>query len=79
MRGGSISEGTKSRRTYEMLEAIVREKVQDFIRDSLKKESEFFGQEKSERTVPVDEMLGYRNGYGKSWKLSFQSGTITIP
>lgn len=31
MKKNSISEGTTSSRTYEVLEAIVREKVQEFI------------------------------------------------
>jgi transposase-like protein len=79
MKRDSISEGMKSSRTYEMLEAIVREKVQEFIQDILEEEvSEFFGRGKSERMKSVDGMLGYRNGYGKSRKLSLQSGTITI-
>lgn len=44
MKRDSISEGTKSSRTYEVLEAIVREKVQEFIQDILEEEvSEFFG------------------------------------
>lgn len=79
MKEGSISGGTKSSRTYEVLEAIVREKVQEFIQDILEEEvSEFLGWRKSERTRTVDGMLGYRNGYGKPRKLSLQSGTITI-
>ena len=79
MKRDSISEGMKSSRTYEMLEAIVREKVQEFIQEILEEEvSEFFGRGKSERTKSVDGMLGYRNGYGKPRKLSLQSGTIRV-
>ena len=37
MEKGSISEGLRSSRTYEMLETMVREKVQGFIQDILKK------------------------------------------
>jgi transposase-like protein len=79
MKEGSISEGTKSSTTYEMLETIVREKVQEFIQGILEEEvSEFFGRVKSERKKSVDEVMGYRNGYGKPRKLSLQSGTIRI-
>ena len=79
MKESSISEGTKSRTTYEMLETIVRGKVQEFIQGILEEEvSEFFGRVKSERKKSVDGMIGYRNGYGKARKLSLQSGTITI-
>jgi len=79
MKRDSISGGMKSSKTYEMLEAIVREKVQEFIQDMLEEEvSEFFGRGKSERTRSVDGMLGYRNGYGKLRRLSLQTGTITI-
>ena len=79
MEKGSISEGLRSSRTYEMLEAIVRERVQGFIQEILEEEvSEFFGRVKSERKESVDGVLGYRNGYGKPRKLSLQGGTITI-
>lgn len=79
MKKGSISEGSTSSRTYEVLEAIVRGKVQEFIQDILEEEvSEFFGRGKSERMKSVDRVLGYRNGYGKTRKLSLQSGTITV-
>ena len=77
--GSSISKGTKSSTTYEMLETIVREKVQAFIQGILEEEvSEFFGRVKSERKKSVDGVLGYRNGYGRPRKLSLQSGTIRI-
>ena len=76
MKRDSIEGGMKSSKTYEVLEAIVREKV---IQDILEEEvSEFFGRGKSERTRSVDGMLGYRNGYGKPRRLSLQSGTITV-
>jgi putative transposase len=79
MKESSISEETKSRTTYEMLETIVRGKVQEFIQGILEEEvSEFFGRVKSERKKTVDGVMGYRNGYGKARKLSLQSGTITI-
>src|SRR5208337_2346772 len=79
MKRDSISEGMKSSRTYDVLEAIVREKVQGFIQDILEEEvSEFFGRGKSERKESVDGVLGYRNGYGRTRRLSLQGGTITI-
>lgn len=75
----TISGGKKSSRTYEMLEAIVREKVQEFIQGILEEEvSEFFGRGKSERMRSVDGVVGYRNGYGKPRQLSLQGGTITV-
>jgi hypothetical protein len=79
MKEGSIPEGTNSRTTYEMLETIVREKVQEFIQGILEEEvSEFFGRVKSERKKSVDGVMGYRDGYGEPHKLSLQSGTITV-
>ena len=79
MEKSSISEGMRSSRTYEMLEAMVREKVQGFIQGILEEEvSEFFGRGKSERKESVDGVLGYRNGYGRTRRLSLQGGTITI-
>jgi transposase-like protein len=76
----SISEGLRLSRTYEMLEAMVREKIQGLIQDILEEEvSEFFGRGKSEQKESVDGVLGYRNGYGRTRRLSLQGGyTITI-
>ncbi len=79
MKRDTISGGMKSSRTYEMLETIVRGKVQEFIQDILEEEvSEFFGRGKSERMRSVDGVVGYRNGYGKPRHLSLQSGTIRV-
>jgi len=79
MKRDIISGGMKSSRTYEMLEAIVREKVQEFIQSILEEEvSEFFGRGKSERIRSVDGVSGYRNGYGKPRHLSLQGGTIRV-
>ena len=79
MKRDTISGAMKSSRTYEMLESIVREKVQEFIQDILEEEvSEFFGRGKSERMRSVDGVTGYRNGYGKPRQLSLQGGTVTV-
>jgi len=79
MKRDTISGEMKSSRTYEMLESIVREKVQEFIQDILEEEvSEFFGRGKSERMRSVDGVVGYRNGYGKPRQLSLQGGTIRV-
>ena len=55
MKRDSISGGTKSSRTYEVLEAIVREKVQEFIQDILEEEvSEFLGRgNRNERNLSM--------------------------
>jgi len=79
MKRDTISGEMKSSRTYEMLESIIREKVQEFIQDILEEEvSEFFGRGKSERMRSVDGVVGYRNGYGKPRQLSLQGGTIRV-
>jgi len=79
MKRDTISGQMKSSRTYEMLEAIVREKVQEFIQDILEEEvSEFLGCGISERMGSVDGVVGYRNGYGKPRQLSLQGGTIRV-
>src|ERR1700757_4383309 len=70
----------KSRVTYEVLEEVVRMKVQELIQDILEKEiTEFLGRRKSERIrKKVDTCCGYRNGYGKPRRLALMNGTIRI-
>lgn len=64
---------------YEGLEAFVRQKVQGFIQELLEEEvAELLGRRRWERRGAVDAMSGYRNGYGKSRKLSLSSGTVTV-
>ncbi len=76
----SITETAKpSRATYEVLEEMVRLKVQEYIQDILEEEVEtFLGRKKSERLTMVDGTPGYRNGHGKPKKFSVMNGTITV-
>ncbi len=78
--GKSITGAVKpSSATYEVLEDIVRAKVQEFIQDILKEEVEtFLARGKSERIKKVDAPKGYRNGCGKTRKFSMMSGTIKV-
>jgi len=69
----------QSRATYEVLEEMVRLKIQGYIQDMLEEEVEFFlGRKKSERVRPVDGNTGYRNGHGKPKKFALMNGTITV-
>lgn len=65
---------------YEMLEGMVRGKIQGYLQDILEEEVEtFLGRKKSERKKnKVDGVKGYRNGHGKMRKISLMSGTISI-
>jgi len=76
----SITEKEKqSRATYEVLEEMVRLKVQEYIQEILEDElTEFLGRKKSERIEAVDGTLGYRNGHGKPKKFTLMNGTITV-
>ena len=76
----SITEtGKPSSSTYEVLEEMVRQKVQEYIQDILEEEVEtFLGRKKSERMKPVDVARGYRNGHGKTKRFTVMNGTITI-
>ena len=76
----SITESKKgSSTTYEALEGMVRQKVQEYIQEVLEDEIEtFLGRKKSERIKIVDGVRGYRNGYGRPKKFSLMSGTITV-
>ena len=64
---------------YEALEAMVRNKVQEYIQAILEDEIEtFLGRKKSERIKVVDGTAGYRNGHGKPKKFTVMNGTIHI-
>lgn len=68
-----------SRATYEVLEEMVRLKVQEYIQDILEEEVEsFLGRKKSQRLKMVDAHSGYWNGHGKTKKFSVMNGTITV-
>lgn len=79
MRKGITEAARPSSRTYEVLEEMVRQKVQAYIQEILEDEVEaFLGRKKSERIKPVDGTSGYWNGHGKQKKFSVMSGTITV-
>lgn len=75
-----ITETAKpSSATYEVLEEMVRGKVQEYIQEILEDEVEIFlGRKKSERIRPVDGTPGHRNGHGKTKRFTVMSGTITV-
>ena len=79
MRKSITGTGRPSRATYEVLEEMVRLKVQEYIQEILEDEVEtFLGRKKSERIKAVDGTPGYRNGYGKKKKFTVMNGTITV-
>lgn len=79
MGNSSIETGKQSRVTYDVLEEMVRLKVQEFIQHILDEEiAEFLGRGKSERIKGIDKPHNYRNGRGRPRRLALMSGTITI-
>lgn len=69
----------QSRSTYDVLEEMVRLKIQGYIQDMLEEEVDaLLGRRKSERIKPVDGTCGYRNGHGRPKRFALMSGTITI-
>jgi transposase-like protein len=79
MRKGSTGTVQPSRATYEVLEEMIRGKVQEYIQEILEDEVEaFLGRKKSERIKIVDGTAGYWNGHGKPKKFSVMNGTITV-
>ncbi|MGH3089574.1 MAG: IS256 family transposase [Candidatus Binatia bacterium] len=70
---------SESRPSWESLEGMARLKIQGWLQDLLEEEvTEFLGRSKSERRGTVDASAGYRNGLGKSRKLTFSGGTIEV-
>jgi putative transposase len=69
-----------SRTAWEQLEAMARERIQEFIQMLLEEEvTELVGRAKSERRPFVESSPPvYRNGHGKPRKLSLMSGTVTV-
>lgn len=79
MSKGITGTARPSRATYDALEEIVRQKVQEYIQDILEDEvEEFLGRKKSGRIKPVDGISGYRNGHGKTRRFTVMNGTITV-
>lgn len=72
-------EDVESRAYWEQLEGFARLGVQKLLQQVLEEEiTELLGRKRSERRDPVDTKEGYRNGYGKTRKLSMSCGTITV-
>ena len=64
---------------WETLEEFTRSRIQTWIQDLLEEEvTELLGRRKSERRDPVDASAGYRNGHGKTRRLSMMAGTIEV-
>jgi transposase-like protein len=78
--GKQTTKGSRSSKViWEDLEEWVRRKVQEFIQSLLEEEiTELLGRQKSERRRAVDSLPVYRNGYGKSRRLTLGCGTITV-
>lgn len=79
MKKGITETVKQSRAAYEVLEEMVRERIQGYIQDMLEEEvAALLGRNKSERIKPVDGTPGYWNGHGKPKKFALMSGTITV-
>ena len=79
MRNEAIGGDAPSSAAYEGLEAFVRQKVQGFIQEVLEEEvTALLGRRRWQRRRGVDEVPGYRNGYGRLRKLSLTSGTVEV-
>ena len=79
MKKGIIETGKPSSGTYEVLEEMVRLKVQEYIQEILEDEVEvFLGRKKSERIKPIDGTRGYWNGHGKEKKFAMMNGTMAV-
>jgi len=79
MKKDIIETARPSSGTYEVLEEMVRLKVQEYIQEILEDEVEvFLGRKKSERIEPIDGTPGYWNGHGKRKKFTVMNGTITV-
>ena len=79
MKEKSIIEVEESRPGWEALEAYAREGVRRLLQQLLEEEvEEALGRRRYERREGVDAAPGYRNGWGKTRRLSLSSGTITV-
>jgi len=79
MKEQSIIEVGESRPEWETLEAYAREGIRRLLQRLLEEEVEdVLGRRRYERREGVDAPAGYRNGWGKTRRLSLMSGTITV-
>jgi putative transposase len=68
-----------SRPTWETLEAFARQSMQQLLQRMLEEEVDgVLGRGRYKRRDAVDPQPGYRNGFGKSRRLSLSNGTITL-
>lgn len=75
----STRERFGSRTVWESLEAMARERIQEFVQSLLEEEvTALVGRRKSERREAVDAPAVYRNGHGKARKLAMMGGTIEV-
>lgn len=75
----STKEPFGSRTMWESLEAMARERIQEFVQSLLEEEvTALVGRRKSERREVVDAPPVYRNGHGKPRKLAMMGGTIEV-
>jgi putative transposase len=66
-------------REWGTLEEFTRSRIQSWLQDVLEEEvTELLGRGKSERRAAVDAPAGYRNGHGKTRRLSMMAGTIEL-
>src|SRR6202011_6188643 len=79
------AERRRSRRELEQcpqwgtLEEFTRSRIQSWLQDVLEEEvTELLGRGKSQRRAAVDGPTGYRNGHGKTRRLSMMAGTIEV-
>jgi putative transposase len=64
---------------WDSLEEFARSRIQSWLQDVLEEEvAELLGRCKSQRRAAVGAPAGYRNGYGKTRRLSMVAGTIEV-
>ena len=79
MKEKSTETGAESRPIGESLEAFARQGVQRLLQQVLEEEVDgILGRTRYERRDAVDAPPGYRNGFGKSRRLSLSNGTIRL-
>jgi len=63
---------------WENLESFVRTRIQETVQTILEEEVTMLGRGRSERRLAVDATYGYRNGFGKSRRLTLSCGTVEV-
>jgi putative transposase len=79
MQEKSTEKAFGSRTVWEQLEAMARQRIQEFVQSLLEEEvTELVGRAKSERRGSAETPPVYRNGHGKPRRVALMSGTITV-